>query len=495
MNDISIPYNRDSHVSKSNKGKMAADNAIHGDLELLPLENAKGAIWTFFGFQSKDGAFVEKDKRKRDIVYCKLCFQSIKYCGNTTNLHFHLRNKHPTEYKDSAASKSSSSTSNNKEKAAPDDGKNASNSGRTQLTIPSAIQTTLPLAKSSPRYKALTNSLCYFLARDMQPYDTVNDTGFRHMLKALEPRYLPPDRKTIATTYMPKMYETEVSRIKASLKNASCFSITTDMWTSRAKHAYTALTIHYLNADFHLCCHMLETKEFQSEHTGIQIASELRDILESWDLSEDDLIAATTDNGSNIVSALEHLGWNNIRCFAHTLQLAVLKAVDVPDVSKALARCRNLVSHFNRSAKSTSLFKKKQVDLKHKSLCLIQEVATRWNSSYYMAERILSQQQPICATLIEIRKGELMPTDAEFKTLEYFVEVMKPFVDITEALGAEEWVTISTLTPLLYKILNIYLKVSSTDNTIVVAMKKAMYHDLSSRYHGTQHIILNKAAF
>ena len=31
-------------------------------------------------------------------------------------------------------------------------------------------------------------------------------------------------------------------------------------------------------------------------------------------------------------------------------------------------------------------------------------------------------------------------------------------------------------------------------NTIVVAMKKAMHQDLSSCYHGTQHIILNKAA-
>ena len=84
-----------------------------------------------------------------------------------------------------------------------------------------------------------------------------------------------------------------------------------------------------------------------------------------------------------------------------------------------------------------------------------------------MAERILSQQQPIRATLIELRKGELMLTDNEFKTLECFVKVTKPFVDITEALGAEKWVTISTLTPLLHKILNIYLKVASTDASLL----------------------------
>ena len=82
---------------------------------------------------------------------------------------------------------------------------------------------------------------------------------------------------------------------------------------------------------------MLDTKEFQEEHTGMQIAAELRDILESWGLSEECLVA-TTDNGSNIVNALDQLDWINIRCFAHTLQLAVLKVVNVPAVSKALAR-------------------------------------------------------------------------------------------------------------------------------------------------------------
>lgn len=103
-----------------------------------------------------------------------------------------------------------------------------------------------------------------------------------------------------------------------------------------------------------------------------------------------------------------------------------------------------------------------------------------------MAERVLNQQQPICATLMELKKGELMPTDGEFKTLEHFVKVMKPFVDITEALGAEKWVMISTLAALLYKIMNVYLKVFSDDDRVVISMKEAMYRDLNSRYHGTQ---------
>ena len=63
-----------------------------------------------------------------------------------------------------------------------------------------------------------------------------------------------------------------------------------------------------------------------------------------------------------------------------------------------------------------------------------------------MVERILPQQQPLCATLLELPRGDMMPSDAEFSTLEAFVKVMKPLVIITEDIGVQNWVT--TLNPL-----------------------------------------------
>ena len=70
---------------------------------------------------------------------------------------------------------------------------------------------------------------------------------------------------------------------------------------------------------------------------------------------------------------------------------------------------------------------------------------TRWNSTFYMVNRILEQQQPLCATLIEIHKPELMPTDTEISTMEAFVDVMKPIVKIAEKIGGEKQLTISAV--------------------------------------------------
>ena len=66
--------------------------------ELLPLEGAINGIWRFFGFPAKDGQFLEKDKKKRNEVTCKLCFQVLKYASNTTNMRFHLQTHHHREY-------------------------------------------------------------------------------------------------------------------------------------------------------------------------------------------------------------------------------------------------------------------------------------------------------------------------------------------------------------------------------------------------------------
>ncbi len=70
-----------------------------------------------------------------------------------------------------------------------------------------------------------------------------------------------------------------------------------------------------------------------------------------------------------------------------------------------------------------------------------------------MVQGILQQQQPLCAILLEIHTTDLMPTESEFKTLEEFTLTVKPRVDITEAICAEKWVTVSMMRLILTKLL------------------------------------------
>ncbi len=279
------------------------------------------------------------------------------------------------------------------------------------------------------------------------------------------------------------------------LKLVHFFSCTTDLWTSRARHAYVSLTVHYLNDNFRLCTHLLEVKEFDEAHTGFHIAEELEAILQHWNVSLNDLVAFTTDNGSNVASAIASMSCIRMPCLSYCLNLAVEKACSIQDISKALARCRRLVSHFNHSAKSSYFLKQKQESFSHPIHNLIQDVTTRWNLSYYMVARIIEQQQPICATLLELRKSDLMPSESEFTSMETYVDIMTPLVKITEAIGADKWVTISSVRPILYKLLSSHLVTSENETRLGKKMKSEMLTDLQKRYTDDAMLLLGKASF
>ena len=92
-------------------------------------------------------------------------------------------------------------------------------------------------------------------------------------------------------------------------------------------------------------------------------------------------------------------------------------------------------------------------------------------AAYYMVERILPQQQPLCAALLELHKGNMMSSDVEFSA---FIKVMKPLVIITEDIKAKKWVIIPVVRLVIHKLLESYLKHTSSDLKLEKTMKVAM---------------------
>ena len=99
-----------------------------------------------------------------------------------------------------------------------------------------------------------------------------------------------------------------------------------------------------------------------------------------------------------------------------------------------------------------------------------------------MLECIIQQQQPLSAALLEIRKVELMPSDAEITAMETFLDVMNPIVQITEVIGAEKWVTLSAVRPLLHKLTCKHLASAPSASRLKKSLTNAVLTDLKSRY-------------
>ena len=100
---------------------------------------------------------------------------------------------------------------------------------KAQPTIAEAQHVCQLFSHTSQCWKSLTDLICYYVAKDMQPFQTVNDPGFCQLLKALEPRYECPDHKTIST---PWLYAREKERIGQAVASVNSIAMTTDIWTS-----------------------------------------------------------------------------------------------------------------------------------------------------------------------------------------------------------------------------------------------------------------------
>ena len=58
----------------------------------------KSTVLEYCGFPAENGKFTEKDKKKRNKVFCKLYPKKINYQGNTTNMMVHLWYHRHSEY-------------------------------------------------------------------------------------------------------------------------------------------------------------------------------------------------------------------------------------------------------------------------------------------------------------------------------------------------------------------------------------------------------------
>ena len=106
------------------------------------------------------------------------------------------------------------------------------------------------------------------------------------------------------------------------------YSITTDMrFATETITLHMAVTVHYIDAEWRLQSHCLQTIYVPEDYTAENLATVLQEILESWTSPENCLACVTTDNGSNIVAAIRILKWNRLSCFGHNLHLAITNSM------------------------------------------------------------------------------------------------------------------------------------------------------------------------
>ena len=178
------------------------------------------------------------------------------------------------------------------------------------------------------------------------------------------------------------------------------------------------------------------------------IADLLRNVLEKLNISEK-IIAIVTDNASNIVAAVRVVGWNHVPCFAHTLNLVVSKAIKSDNSVRVVKKkCKQIVTFYHQSVKATEKLKKVQNQLNLPEHKLIQEVDTRWNSTFFMFNRIVEQYDAITTALCLLGRNNLCLTGEYPELMKASLSVLQPFETATQEISADQYLSMLKAIPL-----------------------------------------------
>lgn len=362
----------------------------------------------------------------------------------------------------------------------PEDTPKCLNEPKIQLNIKESFELQWPV--NDARAKELHYSIAEMIAVDNQPMSIVEDSGFARLMNKMKPRYKLPSRKYMADVIIPDIYKRTKDALKNDLLHAVAISATTDMWTSdNSTHSFMSFTAHWLTDDFVPKHCVLQMKHFTGRHSGDNIRKMLLEITTFWEIPNEKIHTILRDNGSNVVKALNESNFTPIPCFIHTLQLVVNDSINVQEnVIEMISAARRIITHFHHSESSQEKLKLYQQELDLPFHQLIQDVKTRWNSTFYMLERLLEQKRPITLYIIENDVTFQNLSSTQWQLLEDCLMLLKPFEEVTKRISSSV-ASISEVIPNVTTLLK-YLARANIFSENISAMRLSLISGLKVRF-------------
>ncbi|KAF7372915.1 Dimer-Tnp-hAT domain-containing protein [Mycena sanguinolenta] len=172
--------------------------------------------------------------------------------------------------------------------------------------------------------------LVRWVAESNRPLAIVEDREFRSILGAGRPEFSLPGRRTVARDLSVAFGIGRAFVEKLLREHEGRLNFATDAWTSPNHRAFLAWTVH-LHHEGRLLSFPLDVYEVPESHTGRTLAREFDDMLSRFNIGNKILSwtgdNATSNDTQNVALASnpnnDFESVNRVRCFAHTLNLAV----------------------------------------------------------------------------------------------------------------------------------------------------------------------------
>lgn len=417
-------------------------------------------IWKYY-LLCDDNKFASCNKCK-----CEISRGGVGKNASTTSMINYLKRKHADEYKEFQGE-----TSHKKLK---------------QPIIADALQSCSKWDVNDHRAKSIDYVIGEMIALDNLPYSVVTNKGFQRLMAKVAPQYMIPGRKYFTERIIPDIYDRLVTVTKNKLVSVHHISLTSDLWTcSHTNESFISFTGHWFDSDFKYNHVVLNCRHFPGSHTSELIKNVFFDMLHMWDINIPNIHLMVRDNGANMVKGCNDAGIPSVSCFIHTLQLVITQSINSQrSVVDLIATCKKIVGHFNHSSAACSKLKEIQTELNVAPNKLIQDVSTRWNSTFLMIKRIHEQKRALTVYGADTNLDILDNLTAnQWMLIEPLINLLQPFHEITNKMSSNE-AFISEVLPTIVTLKKYLMKDPNPNNTFfgVGTMKDILCDHISKRF-------------
>lgn len=259
--------------------------------------------------------------------------------------------------------------------------------------------------------------------------------------------------------------------ITKRFEQAESVALTFDIWSARkCSRGFGVVTAHYIEKPMDLKTVVLYFERIPYPHDAPTIEKVLHSVIETFKL-KNKTVAITTDNGSSNIPAVEelerqldlgqnthNLGFLHFRCVAHIINLAVYAALklikplvrDIREVVLTIRSSTKRSEHFILT--QTQMRQERRGNLPFHSLNLVEDVDTRWNSTFSMLERVFLLKDALIEEIAQTPELSHL-RGLDWVKLEEIIQFLRPFYDVTVRLSGSNYPTVSMVTTLMPKMI------------------------------------------
>jgi hypothetical protein len=493
-----------------------------------PLFEMKGSSklhWRFVRLVAKKKDDEDNTNRKtiqsKDAIkaYCLLCRKDITYTkGNGNSVYRHVENNHKRKL-DELMIKTNESDEATQSKT---------KKFKTTGLLPEFFSTMIKdddqnmLKKASKDDDQLHGEalLVKWISENLRPFEIVEDPGFVDLCDFLcrlrGQQFIVPSRNKTRNQMM-SLAECVMKTVKCDLaKEMDCFSLTTNIWSSRVMQSFLALTLHYVTDDFEMKTRVLEVKPLLGSHTANFIKTTLMESMQPFGLEAAKLSMLLRDNASSngVLKACNDMQIKHFGCIGHGLHLVIgpfllekkkrksemdldagepaSGAADIDDdsddsdiaeyqflddeeptpdeivatVCETVTKFRTVAKYVKNSPKA----KEKLVQFggstratnNRDTVTVVLDVRTRWNSALDMLMSMLKLKPAFVTFMLHLetsdgkrefnRKGLPKISEREWIFIEGLCWILTPFKNVTSFLSGDEYPTFTQALPLLQRL-------------------------------------------